>query len=302
VDAHVAALAHRRTKAAMARINRGELTSFREYDLFYGLTGIGTYLLRSDPRGSALERVLHYLVALTRPLPHTDGQEVPGWWVGHDPHFANSSHLPGGHGNLGVAHGITGPLLLLSQAMRSGITVDGQQEAIETICTWLHTWRQNGGTGPWWPEHVTLAELRTGRTRQTGPTRPSWCYGTPGIARAGQLAGIATKDTHRQRSFEHALYRCLTDPAQLAQITDTGLCHGWAGVIQTAWRAAHDAATPALSTTLPRLVDALVKLAEAGSTNGPGLLDGDAGAALALTTVAQDAAPLSGWDACLLID
>ncbi|MCZ4507859.1 lanthionine synthetase, partial [Streptomyces sp. ActVer] len=33
-----------------------------------------------------------------------------------------------------------------------------------------------------------------------------------------------------------------------------------------------------------------------------GLLQGDAGTALALTTAAHDAAPTSGWDACLLID
>ncbi|MCN9240729.1 lanthionine synthetase C family protein [Streptomyces sp. RY43-2] len=299
VDAHVAALAHRRTDAAMARIQRGELSTFREYDLLYGLTGIGTYLLRSDPQGSALERILDYLVALTRPL-RADGRELPGWWVGHDPHFAVSPHFPGGHGNLGTAHGITGPLLLLSQAMRRGITVEGQHEAIEVICAWLGAWRQDGDSGPWWPEHVTLAGHRTGRTRQTGPTRPSWCYDTPGIARAGQLAGIATDNLSRQRSFEYALHRCLTDPAQVALITDDGLCHGRAGVLQTAWRAARDAVTPILGEVLPHLVEALVHHAEPGTDHG--FLEGNAGVALALTTAAADAAPTSGWDTCLLID
>ncbi|RLU80169.1 lanthionine synthetase [Streptomyces griseocarneus] len=300
VDAHVAMLAHRRADAALARISRGELTAFREYDIFLGLTGIGAYLLRSSPGSTAMERVLHYLVALTRPLS-IDGKEIPGWWVGHDPQITTSSRLPGGHGNLGAAHGISGPLLLLSQATRRGITIDGQHEAIETICAHLDAWRQDGETGPWWPEHISLADLHTGRTHQHGPARPSWCYGTPGIARAGQLAAIATAEPHRQQLFEDALNRCLTDPVQLARLTDAGLCHGWAGAYQTAWHAARDATTPALHTALPHLADALARHAASGP-RGPGLLDGDAGTALALTTAAQDTAPLSGWDACLLIN
>lgn len=52
---HVTTLAHQRTERALARIHRGELTTFAEYDLFCGLTGIGAYLLRADPTSSALE-------------------------------------------------------------------------------------------------------------------------------------------------------------------------------------------------------------------------------------------------------
>jgi lantibiotic biosynthesis protein len=301
VDGHVAALAHRRAEAAMARIGAGELPGFREYDVFFGLSGIGTLLLRRDPGGSVMERILDYLVALSKPL-RADGQMLPGWWVAHDPHRRFSAAYRGGHGNLGTAHGIAGPLALLSQAMRRGITVDGQLEAITTICEWLDAWRQDGEAGPWWPEWITLADLRSGRPSQPGPARPSWCYGTPGIARAGQLAGIATGDGHRQQMYEQALALCLDDPAQQARITDGGLCHGWAGVYQTVWHAAHDAGTQALDAHLPRLAENLSRRARPGKASGPGFLDGAAGIALALHTAAHNVAPLSGWDACLLIE
>ncbi|MGP3927859.1 lanthionine synthetase C family protein [Streptomyces sp. 8N616] len=301
LHAHVTALAHRRTDSALARISIGDLPAFAEYDVFYGLTGIGAYLLRSDPSGSALERVLSYLIALTRPLK-SDGRSLPGWWVGHDPHRGRSVHFPGGHGNLGAAHGITGPLLLLAQTLRRGISVDGQHEAIRTICTHLDAWKRDSEAGPWWPEHLTLTDLDTGRSHQQGPGRPSWCYGTLGIARAGQLAGIALDDPALQRSYEDALYRCLTDPVQLAQVTDTSLCHGWAGIYQTAFRAAHDALNTHLHTVLQPLGEALAAHARPDSSKGPGLLDGDAGCALALTTLAADQPPTTGWDACLLID
>ncbi|OLZ45610.1 lanthionine synthetase [Amycolatopsis keratiniphila subsp. nogabecina] len=301
VDGHVVALSHRRAEAALARIKAGEFPGFREYDVFFGLSGLGALLLRRASDSSAMERVLDYLVALARPR-QVDGDVLPGWWVGHDPHRRISASYQEGHGNFGLAHGITGPLALLSQAMRRGIIVDGQHEAIITICEWLDSWQQEGAAGPWWPEWITLAELRTGQPHQSGPARPSWCYGTPGIARAGQLAGIATGDAHRQRMYEQALIRCLDDPEQLARITDGGLCHGWAGLYQTVWRSAQDAGTSAFDEYLPPLAAHLGQHTRHGPVAKRGFLEGTAGTALALHTAVYNTTPTSGWDACLLID
>ncbi|QKV95263.1 lanthionine synthetase C family protein [Streptomyces sp. NA02950] len=299
MDGHITKLAHRRADAAETRMSSGRPASFHEYDIFYGLAGIGAYLLRRAPTGHAMERVLTHLVRLTLPTRDQGYGELPGWWVAHHPDLTPST-VPDGHANFGAAHGITGPLLLLARALRQGVTVDGHEDAIDTILGWLDAWRQDGPAGRWWPEHLHLGELRAGLPAQTSPARPSWCYGTPGIARAGQLAAIARHDTVRQHLYETAMARCLTDPGQLSTIADTGLCHGWAGIYQTAWRAAQDAATPALCAALVGLAEALTR--HAHPSPDPGLLQGDAGTALALTTAAHDAVPTSGWDACLLID
>lgn len=298
LDEHVIALTHRRVDAAHARIDRREPGCFAEYDLLRGLTGLGAHLLAHASGDDVLGRVLAYLVRLTQPLC-TDEGTVPGWWVCHDPYLAGSPAFPGGHANLGLAHGITGPLAMLAQSMRRGITVDGHRDAIAAICAWLDTWRQDGDTGPWWPQWITRDEVRTGRCDQRGPLRPSWCYGVPGLARAQQLAGIATGDLRRQQLAEHALAAALSDPTQLGRIIDTGLCHGWAGLYQTVWRAARDALTPAIGAHLPQLANQLTSADRGGDS---GFLDGAAGAALALGTAARDAPPVSGWDACLLIN
>lgn len=297
LDTHIAKLAHRRVDAALARAERGDTATFVEYDLFYGLTGIGQLLLHHAPGSNALGRILGYLVSLSEP-PRID-HEQPGWWVSHNPD--PKLPTPGGHANLGVAHGIAGVLAFLGAALRRGITVQGHHGAIAMISAHLDAWRVDAEPGPWWPQWITQEELRTGLVRQHGPLRPSWCYGTPGIARAQQIAAIATGDTARQRMAEHALTACLSDPAQLSRITDNGLCHGWAGLYQTAWRAAHDALTPAIGRQLPRLAELLAQHADADHHGGTGFLDGSAGLALALHTAAHNAAPISGWDACLLI-
>jgi hypothetical protein len=198
-----------------------------------------------------------------------------------------------------MAHGIAGPLAFLALTMRKGITVPGQKAAINTICRWLDTWRRDGPAGPWWPERVSLAEHRAGRSTSLGPSRPSWCYGTPGLARAQQLAALATGDRARQEQAEHALAACLSDPAQLGRIIDPAVCHGWAGLIATARCAAADALTPGIAAHLPRLLDLLLDPA-CGDWPLPGLINGRAGIAATLHTMATGTS--GGWEACLLIN
>lgn len=297
LDAYITDVTRLRLQDAYARIAAGQPTTLTEYDLIFGLTGIGSYLLRRERHHRLLREVLSYLVALTQPL-RIGGRTVPGWWTDAGPTGRTAPDFPNGHANLGMAHGIAGPLALLAVAMRRGVIVNGHADAIGTICAWLDEWRQEGPGGPWWPEWITAAELRDRQVHRAGPHRPSWCYGTPGLARAQQLAALATGDTARQHRAEQALARCLADPAQLDRITDDTVCHGTAGVFQTAWRAASEARSPAIAEQLPHLRGLLP---DTISTANLGLLNGAAGVALALQTAATNAPPASEWDACLLI-
>ena len=178
--------------------------------------------------------------------------------------------------------------------------VDGHTDAIAHICSWLDSWQHDHPAGPWWPRTITLNEARAGRAQQRGPLQPSWCYGTPGIARAQQLAALTTGDTARQRAAETALLGCLRDPAQLARIIGPSLCHGAAGLLHTTWRTATDAATGELAACLPDLAVLLVEQLRTAPRNVE-LLEGGTGAALALHTAATGTAPRSGWDTCLLL-
>lgn len=295
LNAATAALTHRRVRAAHARIRRGEPAAFAEYDLLHGLTGIGVHLLHHTPDDDALAAVLSYLVTLTRPLV-VDGERLPGWWCAHDP---RRLYTPGGHANFGMAHGIAGPLALLAQALRRGAVVEGQHEAVATITAWLDRWQQHDDCGSWWPETITRKEAAAGRPHSTGPGRPSWCYGTPGITRALQLAAIATADTGRQRAAENALAACLSDERQIAQLPNAGLCHGTGGLFQTVWRAAQDARTPVLGGAARRVADTLIRQHACENTS---FLEGAAGQALAQAAALNDRPPASRWDACLLIN
>ncbi|KAA6213423.1 lanthionine synthetase [Streptomyces albofaciens JCM 4342] len=313
MDRQVRADARRRLDAAHRRIDAGRLPKLAEFDTIRGLTGYGAYLLRRDPGDSTLRAVLDYCVRLTEPITHHD-ETLPGWWTETSPSGTPDDHrFPGGHANSGIAHGIGGVLALLALAARNGTVTDHHHTALRTILVWLDRWQQKAGCGTAWPYWVTRAKLRTGRLDPSTPRRPSWCYGTAGLARAQQLAALALGDTGRQFDAENALVAALTDPNQLKATTDLGLCHGVAGLAHVAARTAEDAhpstmgrlraAMPPLlnaitqpGTDPERMATDLVRNAEPG----PGLLDGAAGIALVLLAPSAAAPPQAAWDACLL--
>jgi hypothetical protein len=296
LDTATVTLTQTRLQAAHARIDRGECPRFAEYDLIQGLTGLGTYHLTRHPHAPITADVLTYLVRLTEPLP--DGQ--PGWWTNHGPFNQPPHEYPGGHANLGLAHGIAGPLALLALALRQGVVVDQHADAITRICTWLAKWQQHRADSSWWPQWITLGEAQADASHWPHPPRASWCYGTPGIARAHQLAALATNNVSLQHDAEHALLTCLRDHAQTDQITEIGLCHGAAGLLHTAHRMAHDDRTGSIADHLPRLTALLAQRIRDTHVKIE-LLDGTAGAALALHAASVEQRPLSHWDRCLLL-
>ena len=279
-----ATVTRRLLEVAHRRIDSREQPHFAEYDLIRGLTGLGVALRRLGDH-ELLRSVLEYLVRLTEPIG-----ELPGWWCSNGPDRNEPPPLKG-HANHGMAHGITGPLALLAHTLLDGVAVSGHADAITRICRWLDTWQQHTGDTTWWPQTLTLTELHHGAPEQHNPLRPSWCYGTPGIARAQQLAARALRDHDRQHLAETAFRTCMDDPGQIRRLTDRGLCHGTAGILATGRRIAADALTPAPLDPLMRAHQQAV-LAEEPS----GLLTGATG-----TDLVTRATGSSSWDACLLL-
>ncbi|WP_411084049.1 lanthionine synthetase C family protein [Streptomyces sp. cmx-18-6] len=313
MDRQIGIDVRRRLDVAHRRIDAGCLPQLSEFDAIRGLTGYGAYLLRRNPDSPMVRAVLDYCVRLTEPIREF-GEDLPGWWTATGPSGRPHEQFLGGHANTGMAHGIAGVLVLLALAARKSTVTNGHLRALHTILTWLDRWQEETGRGATWPYWITRSELRTGRCAASKLRRSSWCYGTAGLARAQQLAALATGDTERQITAENALAAALTDPDQLGATTDHGLCHGFAGLTHIAVRTAADAhpstvgrlraAIPGLLAAICPVDNDLERAATAlvsGTGAGPGLLDGAAGTALALLAADTAAPPQSAWDSCLLI-
>ncbi|MGI5229853.1 lanthionine synthetase C family protein [Actinoallomurus sp. CA-142502] len=303
----VRAAADERAREEIDRITAGRPgTAFAAYDVVQGLTGLGRLLLGT---GHA-EPAVRYLIALTEPV-EVDGARVPGWWVPHAP--LRNTPDGEGHFNLGLAHGVAGPLALLAIAHRDGLRLPGQEAAIERIVTWLLEWLHEGS----WPSVVGFHRQLRGPDGSTRPDRPSWCYGAPGIARVLQLAGLALDRPSWRETAASVLRRALARPWDEWDMIDAGLCHGWAGMLHmTRLMAADDGADD-----LHEAVDGLARrvvgcfdpeapfgfryAAGAGAAVAPdraGFLEGAAGIALALHGYANDGPANTGWDTALLLN
>ncbi|WP_353946454.1 lanthionine synthetase C family protein [Streptomyces sp. HUAS MG91] len=294
LDRQITADVLARIARAQCRLDEGTPPALAEFDAIRGLTGYGTYLIHHQPDSVATQAVLDYCARLTDTL-HADGDALPGWWAPAGPSGKPDDRFPDGHANNGVAHGIGGTLALLALAAQRGLTTDHHHQAIRAVLAWLDRWEQESLGGTLWPYWITREELRAGRAQPSAMRRPSWCYGTAGLARAQQLAALALGDRARQDAAEHALLAACTDPAQLAPLTDSGLCHGRSGLAHIAARAATDA--PAL--TAKRLRAVIPDLvATVTVPDEPGFLDGAAGIALAVWSGLQQ--PHTAWDACVL--
>jgi hypothetical protein len=181
--------------------------------------------------------------------------------------------------------------------------VDGQAGAVSELCATFDRYRQASAACPWWPAMITFDEHKRGRADSGRQARPSWCYGTPGQARAQQLAGLALGDQARMRTAERALAGCALDQQVTRLLTDASLCHGWAGLVQALWRAAGDALSPqplraALREARRGMED---HLARAGPPASSGLLEGTSGIQLAQNDLPHAGDEPPAWDACLLL-
>lgn len=293
-----------------------------EFDAISGLSGVGAYLLsRIDQPGvtGALQALVD---ALVRILEGEGG--VPLW---HTPAaFLYDNEMreiyPYGNLNCGLAHGIPGPLAVLSLGLRAGLSNPRLPQAIASIGDWLCERRCDDSWGVNWPTAVPIVKTETSlgssleagcaQAALDGPSRSAWCYGSPGVARALWLAGEALdRDDYRALAIS-AMEAVFRRPVAERHIDSPTFCHGVAGLLEIALRFANDTGESVFIDESRILVRQLLDSYRPESLLGfrhleienhevdqPGLLDGAPGIALVLLAAATSVEPT--WDRLFLL-
>ncbi len=319
-----ATLRHRLAKvldAEYERMESGVPGADREhFDVISGVTGLGRYFLAEPSDPEAVQDVLRYLVALTEPVRAGAGP-LPGWFSPPWPAALDPRRREWVL-DLGLAHGIAGPLALLSLCWTRGLRVPGHDTAIRRIARWLMSWRQEGPVaGPGWPGTVSADQELAATRPALGPGRASWCYGAPGIARALQLAGVALGEEAWVHTAAQAMRAVFARPDGLRGLDEPGLCHGLAGLARITGRIADELDDGWLSARADEIAERLCARFDPGTAFGfptapvlplrpepldaPTFLEGAAGVALVLlgrsTPPAGTAEGTVPWDAALLL-
>ncbi|MYV96729.1 lanthionine synthetase C family protein [Streptomyces sp. SID3343] len=307
----------RLVRGALPAVGDQPLTTNGAFEVVRGMSGVGRYLLaRGDGCADELRLVLSWLVALADGEIGHRGHRVPRWWTTAAPKLGQEVELPDGHLNLGLSHGIAGPLALLSLAWREGVVVDGQREAIESIAALLTRWAvpDPDGGGVSWPGYVTLDRWARGPGTTGTRQRPSWCYGVPGVSRAVQLAALALGRADWHDLARRSLIGLLDAPVETWVTDDPALCHGWGGLLHVLGRMNAEWDDPRLTRVCDELAAVVIgrfrdeyrfgfrstmtHVAEGADV--PAFLEGAAGVAAALDAYAHGRAA-AGWDEALLV-
>lgn len=289
-----------------------------DYDVIAGLTGVGRYMLMEAEQPEmrqTLSEVLQFLVKLSG-VRDVFGQQVPAWYIPFEKSNSYEQNwYPRGHFNLGLSHGIPGPLALMSLALQQGIEVPGQREAMVRIVEFLLRFQQEDEYGAYWSKYVSWEEFVQGKASgEKGAA--AWCYGTLGVARAIWLAGEALQEETWKQMAVEAFLAELRRPEETWRIYAPILCHGYAGVLLMTHRMYEDSGNAELESHRERLLQDVLAMYDQDSAYGfgnvvttadgkrvkrdsAGFLDGAAGAALALLSLIgpRDL----DWDAALLI-
>ncbi|MFJ5221079.1 lanthionine synthetase C family protein [Streptomyces sp. NPDC088354] len=298
------------------RLKTGSLaTASSRFDIISGLSGLGRYLLSRTPRHRAqLEEILQYFVRFSSVIQIEDSY-VPGWAVNGAPGIHAPENCEG-HLAFGMAHGVAGPLALLSIAQLGGVVVQGIAEAATRMADWLVSWQQDDSAGPYWPASITLSEQIKQRLERVPTPLHSWCWGSPGIARTLYLAGKAFDSSQYTRlgmsAFRAALIR--DESVNDTPLDDTGLCHGRAGLLHSTQLMVDDTRDPYFENRLHQMAGEIVQqyrpeapfgFSLPGSSqfaqNRAGFSEGAAGTALAIHSYLRGSSSKNSWNSALLL-
>lgn len=298
-DLHSFILAHLPQEIEQATDHLYGHVDMLDYDCMEGLSGIGRYLLQYDDKESVscTTAILHYLVALCREFTK-NGDLVPGWYIPRSNQFLELEKIKykQGNFNLGISHGIVGPLSLLSSSYMKGIRVEGQLQAIEAICTFLERWKQHDQYGTIWPDRVSLEEYVADSRAEDTRNNESWCYGIPGIGHTLLLAANALGDSARESLAIRAYQEMMSRPIETWSITSPTFCHGFSGVVYLLhkihlkhgrkWnRKCMDNALEVIFDEYKQELQFGFRNYDYGSMQNPGLLVGTAGILLVLISI-----------------
>lgn len=198
-----------------------------QYDLMYGLTGIGNYLMNfasDDVIRNTLCSILQFLTDLCK----NDFQRIPLFSIysSQSPlytYFKNLSAKPIKYVNLGVSHGIPGILLLLVKSYMENIYIENQFEAIKFLSNFIYENCIRDGEEYYWEAQKILGESNKKKNR----ARDAWCYGTPGVAYSLLKASKLLKNNKMKELSICSMKVALT---HLQETVSPTFCHGFSGL------------------------------------------------------------------------
>jgi len=192
------------------------------YDLVVGLTGLGVYALQRYPRPSAI-KCLSWVVERLHECARHDEDGLYWWTPPAEIHHESRKQYPSGRADLGVAHGVAGPIALLGGICGAGIEQATARPLLEGAVSWLLANAVPTEAGPTFPLWVAPGY-------EPWPARCAWCYGDAGVAAALLMAARGVGDAEWEQTAVALALRAAERPPSETGVVNACFCHGAAGL------------------------------------------------------------------------
>jgi lantibiotic modifying enzyme len=190
-----------------------------EWDLGYGLAGIGLYALDHPNRSFSLEatrEIIERLSELAQELPEGIAWKTKATLMTP----SNAKKYPNGRWDQGVAHGVPGVIGFLGTACERGIAVERARSLLDRSLAWLLAntrGEEEGSCFTYFPPDMVDA-------------RSGWCYGDPGVAAVLVRVGRALDEPSWRDFATSVACRAARRSMKESGVADASLCHGAAGL------------------------------------------------------------------------
>lgn len=194
------------------------------YDVMYGITGIGNYLLNfsyKEEVKNTLRNIVLYIMELCDPI-YID---VPKFTIDpkNSPLFTAIRNKESKYVNLGISHGVPGMLLLLIKTYEAGIVVPKQLDTIKFVANYIFKCCVIREKEIFWESQKIVGMSNINAI----PARDAWCYGTPGVAYSLLRASKILKD---DEMFQLAVNSMKLSIKERREIISPTFCHGLSGL------------------------------------------------------------------------
>lgn len=209
-----------------------------DYDLVSGITGIGKYLLfdyRENEYLDLIRIIGEYIIFLTEDKPYKN-IKVPRWCISNFNQLRNIDRVrfPKGSIDLGMAHGIIAPLLLLVEMKNRGIQINNLSKAIQKIIKIYDNLKRKKQNGIYsWNSQLGIDFFNNEfLPRDIRGNRQSWCYGDINISYSLLKIGIELGDKSIAEKHLNNIIEISKLDIDEYKLFSPIVCHGYAGLFK----------------------------------------------------------------------
>lgn len=210
------------TKDRLSEIKRSNIVKEEYFDVIQGVSSVARYLLSKEKLTSEqrvlVKEILNYLADLINNDPTIYAEYMPNEKL--------RKKFPSGYINLGVAHGILGPLYVLALGFKKFDMTQYLLSIEKGLSYYERSFFTNKiGKIIGWNGRVSDAVENEGFRFNS-----SWCYGSLGMARV--LYNIAKIiDSRKFREMATDVFTSSIDYINSSEILNNAICHGRSGIM-----------------------------------------------------------------------